>query len=82
MSNQVPGDRVLQRADDLGAGLVVGENGKVGVEHFVRRGNGELDTQPITGIGQRRRVDTVLCQPLVDFIDGLRGRSDKSLSLE
>ena len=53
-------DGIAESANGLLVGGGVCEDGKVGVEHFVRLRNGQLDAQPISGIGERRGRDSIL----------------------
>ena len=69
---------MLQRADNLGTGLVVGVDGKVGVKHFVCLANRKRDGELVTSIS---RIEVILFQPGVDRLEGLKRRAEESRHL-
>lgn len=82
MTLQALGERVGERADESRVSRVlVRKTGEIRVEQAVRLADRDVDDDPVTSRGNRRRVQAVLLQPRADHVFCVLTGRDKRLNL-
>lgn len=79
---EVSRDGVGEGPDGRLAGLLVGEDGEVGVEEVVRLADRDGEAEPVSGGGDGLGGDAVLSEPRVDCSNAVRGRRYELLDLK